>query len=146
MATNPTLHPRIKQQRFLPSLNRAAEASFHPKIKQSWIPSMAPLPLTASPVAAPSNGIGKSSIRMALIAGKSSPSKISGHRVYFCLPASAPPPLSLPPHTTSAPSYLRVHSTCVHIGGVPLPATKKVRPIPSTKCEIIVQVKSDCIT
>ncbi|XP_020396973.1 uncharacterized protein [Zea mays] len=125
MATNPTLHPRIKQQRFLPSLNRAAEASFHPKIKQSWIPSMAPLPLTASPVAAPSNGIGKSSIRMALIAGKSSPSKILGHRVYFCLPASAPPPLSLPPHTTSAPSYLRVHSTCVHIGGVPLPATKK---------------------
>jgi hypothetical protein len=59
----------------LPSSNRAAEDSFHPKIKQSRLPSMAPLPSTASPAATPSNGVGKSSIRMALIAGESSPSR-----------------------------------------------------------------------
>jgi hypothetical protein len=129
MATNPALYPRIKKRRFRPSSNRAAEDSFHPKIKQSRLPSMAPLPSTASPTAAPSNGVGKSSIRMALIARKSSPSKISGHRVYFCLPASAPPPLSLPPHTTSAPSSLRAHFVSAHIEGVPLPATKKEPPL-----------------
>jgi hypothetical protein len=129
MATNPALYPRIKKRRFRPSSNRAVEDSFHPKIKQSRLPTMAPLPSTASPTAAPSNGVGKSSIRMALIAGKSSPSKISGHRVYFCLPASAPSPLSLPPHTTSAPSSLRAHFVSAHIGGVPLPATKKEPPL-----------------
>jgi hypothetical protein len=106
-----SFHPRIKKRRFLPSSNRAAEDSFHPKIKQSRLPSMAPLPSTASPAAAPSNGVGKSSIQMALIAGKYSPSKISGHHVYFCLPASAPL-LSPSLRTPHMPLPLSVRTPC----------------------------------
>jgi hypothetical protein len=36
-----------------PPSNQAAAASFHPRIEQLWLPSMALLPSTASPAAAP---------------------------------------------------------------------------------------------